>query len=138
MLVRISKLTEIGRIPACRKNARVWLDREGVTVTMLSSEGGPCGHVLVSDLPTVERRAFLTNLAGQTGLPPGKYDEDAHATFIQATASMRAKAERKAAMACLLVSIRDSAGWPDRIAIVRKQFGKNGTSMPSLKRRQRG
>ena len=130
MRLYVTDIVGLPNLPSSRFGVRKWLVSQGVKITLR----GKKLEFDIGDLPVSVRRAFLTNLAGQTGLPPGKYDEDAHATFIQATASMRAKAERKAAMACLLVSIRDSAGWPDRKAIVRKQFGKNGTSMPSLKR----
>lgn len=124
----------LGAIPTCRKNAKAWLIRRNIVVFSLQSEGGPCHHINLADLPSSERRAYLARCAAETGLPPGEYDDVAHSAFLQAPASMRAKAERKAAMACLLVSIREDAGWPDRIAIVRKQFGKAGTSKPSLKR----
>ena len=47
---------------------------------------------------------------------------------------MQAEAERKAAIACYLVSIRGTASWPDRLALVQEKFGSKGTSKPSLKR----
>lgn len=91
-------------------------------------------YIQFSDLPTLERRAYLERIADQSGLPPGEYDEDAHYHLLQAPATMRDEAERKAAMVALLVSIRHTAGWPDRVALLRKKFGDKGTSKPHLKR----
>ncbi len=53
---------------------------------------------------------------------------------MQASPSRRARAERKAAIAQLLVSLGTSVGWPERIRLVQEKFGDEGTSKPSLKR----
>lgn len=88
----------------------------------------------VSTLPDPERRACLIRSAEQTGLPVGEYDDEAHATFWQAPASMRAEAERKAQILYPLQSIRHQSRWPDRLSIVQGRFGEKGTSKPNLKR----
>jgi putative transposase len=80
------------------------------------------------------RRAFLDQHIAQQGLAPGTYDDDAHAAFLAAPAAKRAKADRKAEIARYLLSIRDHAGWPDRLALVRAKLGTDGTSKPNLKR----
>ncbi len=134
MLVRVKELCGIGDIPTCPKNAKRWAIRAGIAISQVASSGGPASIVHVSDLPEQERRAYLAKCAAATGLPPGEYDDAAHEAFWQAPASMRAEAERKAAIACLLVSIRDRASWRDRLALVHRRFGEKGTSKPWLKR----
>ncbi|WP_243642050.1 DNA-binding domain-containing protein [Rhodovulum steppense] len=59
----------------------------------------------MSDLPEPERLARLRKTCGDLHLEPGTYDEAAHAAFMEASPSLRGRAERKAAMARLLVSL---------------------------------
>ncbi|WP_165971728.1 DNA-binding domain-containing protein [Meridianimarinicoccus aquatilis] len=87
----------------------------------------------LSDLPEPERRAFLDQHIAERGLPAGDYDDAAHAAFLAAPAAKREKAERKADIARYLLSIKDHAGWPDRVALVRAKFGTAGTSKDNLK-----
>lgn len=133
-MIRVSMLLGVGRIPKCRRNAGNWLQKHNVPLIIAASEGGACRYVEVKDLPAPERHAYLMRCAEDSGLPVGAYDDDAHATFWKAPPTMRAEAERKAAIVCYLVSIRDQAGWADRLALVREKFGEKGVSKASLKR----
>jgi len=130
MKLTVADIIGLDSLPSTKMGAHKWLKRHEIPLT----KEGKRFVFHLSDLPEPERRAYLTKCAADTGLPPGAYDDAAHATFWQAPVTMRAEAERKAAIACLLVSIRAHAGWSDRLALVRKRFGRKGTSKPSLKR----
>ena len=129
-LVAIKDLLGLGGVPSSRKGAIQWCRRSGVPLV----QGR--GHFLAqrSDLPGPVRLALLRHDLETLHLCPGTYDDDAHDVFMQASPSRRARAERKAAIAQLLVSLGSSVGWPERIRLVQEKFGDEGTSKPSLKR----
>lgn len=93
--------------------------------------------VNLSDLPEPERRAFVEAQIHASGLSAGTYDEAAHAGFLEAPASMRAEAERKAAIVRALLSMPNDLRWEDKATVLRKKFGPKGISKPSLRRLQR-
>ncbi len=128
--VLASDLMGLGSIPSSKPACLAWLKRMRVTGLLV----GNTLQFKVADLPNAERQAYLARSAAETGLPMGVYDEGAHEIFWAAPASMRQEAERKAAMACLLVSLGPSARWADRLAIMQERFDSRGTSKPSLKR----
>ena len=69
------------------------------------------------------------------GLAAGDYDDAAHAGLMTAPAPARARAERRAAMARVLVGARERGlGTAERFALVRAQFGSDRASDASLKR----
>lgn len=90
--------------------------------------------VRISDLPSPVRLEILRRDLDALHLDPGTYDDEARDDFMLASPTRRARAERKAAVARLLVSLGSSASWPERIRLVREKFGDEGTSKPSLKR----
>lgn len=128
--VSAAKLMGIGSIPTSKPGCLAWLKRNRVQPHV----SGNTFLFSIADLPAPERQAYLAQCAAESGLSLGNYDDAAHEAFWQAPASMRAEAERKAAIACLLVSIRGHAGWDDRIALVHKRFGSKGSSKQTLKR----
>ena len=90
--------------------------------------------VRLADLPKPERRAWAEREAARTGLKPGVYDGTAHAAFLEAPASMRAAAERKAAIARLLLTEGAGLSWADRVSLVAERLGSAGVSKATLRR----
>ena len=88
----------------------------------------------LSDLPAEVRRGLLIRDIEASGLPSGTYDDDAHAALMGATPAMRAGAERKAEIARDLLAIGSRMSWADKAAFIRKKYGEDGTSTPSLNR----
>lgn len=138
MRVRVRHLCGVGSIPSGRTNAAKWLWRQGVSTALEPSEGGPCETIALSDLPEPERLAFLRQELDGMDLPAGEYDDDAHRQLGQASPSRRARAERRAGIARMLVALRvRGVKEGERFALVRERFGVEGTSNASLKRLQR-
>nr|WP_243627657.1 hypothetical protein [Rhodovulum sp. BSW8] len=131
LLATASELTGVGSIPTSKRACLAWLKRNGINPR-------PNGNVFffpVSDLPEPERLAWQRKTCDELHLEPGTYDEAAHAAFMEASPSLRERAERKAAMARLLVSLAaEGHGWPDRLHLVRARFPAEAVSKPSLKR----
>lgn len=88
--------------------------------------------VQIADLPEQERRAHLERNSTLGGIPMGNYDDAAHMRLLEAPATMRAEADRKADIARLLLTL-DGVVWSERVDLVQKQFGSKGTSKPRLK-----
>lgn len=133
MLVAVRGLCGVGRIPHHRISAEQCILRFGARIHQLKGAGGTFHAVALSDLPEPERLACLRRQIENLHLDPGTYDDAAHADFVQAAPSRRERAERKAAIARLLVSLGPDVGWADRLRLVRGQFGDKGTSKPRLK-----
>ena len=85
-------------------------------------------------LPEHVQRAYLARDLAACRLEPGAYDDAAHAAFAAAPPSLRAEAERRAAIVRLVLSVRERAGWPERLRLVRERFGVKAASKPTLKR----
>lgn len=132
MLVAVRGLCGVGRIPHHRISAEQCILRFGARIHQLKGAGGTFHAVALSDLPEPERLACLRRQIENLHLDPGTYDDAAHADFVQAAPSRRERAERKAAIARLLVSLGPDVGWADRLRLVRGQFGDKGTSKPRL------
>jgi len=60
------------------------------------------------------------------------YDEAAHDAFADMPPKMQAEAERKAAIARLLVSAGVALNWTQKVALARQRFGDDGTSEAPL------
>ena len=104
-----------------------------IAVTSLAGSGR-IAVVSLADLPDPERRAYPERDLAACRLAPGEHDDAAHAAFAAAAPSMRAEAERRAAIVRLLLSVRERAGWPERLRLVRERFGVKAASKPRLKR----
>lgn len=89
--------------------------------------------VQLSNLPEQERRAYLERNSSVGGSPMGDYDDAAHMRLLEAPATMRAEADRKADIARFLISLGNSLNWPQREALVREKFPGKGTSKHRLK-----
>ena len=133
-MIAVNSLAGVGRIPNHRTSASRWLRRHGVPTSWRSGKGGRIEVVSLADLPEPERRAYLERDLAACRLEPGAYDDAAHAAFAAAAPSLRAEAERRAAIVRLLLSVRERAGWPERLRLVRERFGAKAASKPTLKR----
>lgn len=137
MRVLVTELLGIGAVPLDRKSAGKWLERAGVSISQDCRDGRKPQYVNLSDLPEHERLAFLRLELERLELSEGTFDDAAHEAFAAAKPEARARAERKAAIARLWVSLREQGVKEgDRIALVRQQFGSKGTSKASLIRIQ--
>lgn len=133
MIVAVKSLAGLGGLPVDRSALSAWLRRNGIPTVMKSGPGGKAEHVRLSDLPETVRLAYLKQQIETLHLDPGTYDDAAHEAFMQASPSRRDRAERKAAMARLLVSLGPTVRWEERLRLVHDQFGKEGASKPRLK-----
>lgn len=131
--VTVRSLAGIGEVPSHRTSASKWLARNGISTFKVPVNGGEAEAVLLSDLPTPERLAYLRREIDQMHLDPGTYDDAAHEDFIHASPSRRERAERKAAVARVLVELGQSVPWSERLALVHEKFGTEGNSKPRLK-----
>lgn len=128
--VTARSLLGVGSIPSSKPACLAWLKRFDVQAEL----SGNTLLFALSDLPAPERLAFIERSIATLGLPLGTYDDAAHEVFIQAPASMRETAERKAAMVRLLVSLGQRVGWPERLDLLQRQFGADCPSKGTLKR----
>lgn len=132
--IPVRKLLGVGDIPSHRTSASKWPSGNGIPIRIGKSKGGKAEFVKLSDLPDDIRRAYLEREVERAGLPLGLYDEEAHASFSKAAASMQETAERRAAIARVLLTIGDEIPWADRHKIVQHRFGSKGTSIVTLRR----
>lgn len=133
MLIAAKKLLGVERIPSHRTSATEWLKNHDVAISRHVVNGGQAEFVNLSDLPSPERLAYLRRELDELLLDPGSYDDAAHEAFMRAAVSRRDRAERKAGIARMLVSLGPGVPWAERIALVRERFGDKGTSKPRLK-----
>lgn len=134
MLVPLKDLGGCGPCPEHRSSLSRFMVKKGIEIIVSRDDGRKRELVNVADLPDNIRRAFLEKHIAAQGMAAGTYDDDAHAVFEEAPATMRAAALRKADMAVYLLSIRAHHGWPERLAMMREKFGEKGVTVPSLKR----
>ena len=128
MQVFASDLMGIGSIPASKPACLAWLERQG----LVGAKVGNAFAFQLSDLPEQERRAYLERNSSSNEMPMGDYDDAAHMRLLEAPATMRAEADRKAEIARLLLTL-DGVVWAERVDLVQKKFGSKGTSKPRLK-----
>lgn len=134
MMIPVRLLLGIGPVPSDRTAAKRWLSRHCVATEVLPGDGRRPQTVHLTDLPDDVRRALAEKHVAEAGLPPGDYDDEAHARLAVAPATVRALAERKAGIVCFLKSLPEGTSWADRIALARKRFGAKGVSKATLKR----
>lgn len=130
MMLAVIDVVGLPGLPTTPMGVRKWLRSNGVNV----EKQGKRFAFPFSSLPDNAKQAYLERACEEGGLPVGNYDDAAHAAFLAAPASLRAAAERRAAMARYLLTVRAHTGWPERLAMVRAKFGAKGVSKPSLKR----
>jgi putative transposase len=117
-------------VPASRMGVWKWL--RNLSIRLTQDENRFTFHL--SDLPEPVRLAYVQRECERAGLPAGVYDDQAHEAFADAKASMRVEAERKAAIARLLLTADTMLTWPEKVALVASKFGKKGVSVASLRR----
>jgi putative transposase len=133
MRLAVSDIAGVAGVPGTNRGVRDWLKRLCIPV-------GTVGNRFtfhLSDLPDSVRQAFLARAVATAGLEPGAFDDVAHAAFLEAPETMRAEAERRAAIAVFLLKLGDAVTWAERAALATDKFGPEGTSIPSLKRLSR-
>lgn len=91
-LLSVCNLVGLPGLPSTAFGIRKWLKRNDIA---LIQDGNRFAFSL-SDLPPEVRRAVIERDIAAAGLPLGAYDEEAHRALANATAKMRAEAERKA------------------------------------------
>ena len=130
MQIAVSDLIALDGLPNTKMGVHKWLQRNSVPLL----KDGQRFTFLLSDLPEPVRRAVIERDIATSGLPAGEYDADAHDTFAAATPTMWDEAERKAAIARVLVTTGKGLPWSKREEIVQAKFGSKGVSKPSLMR----
>ena len=133
-MIPVRSLLGLAGIPTHRTSASKWLHRNGISTCLAKGRGGDVECVNFSDLPEPVRLDYNHRECERAGLPPGAYDDQAHEAFAAAKPVMRAAAERKAAIARLLLTAGTILTWPQKVALVASKFGKKGVSVASLKR----
>ena len=132
MQIAVRSILGIGGVPKDRTSATRWLIKAGVSIVTLEGDARRPEAVNLADLPETVRRAVIERDIATSGLPAGEYDADAHDTLAAATPAMRNEAERKAAIARILVTIGKGLPWYKRVELVQSRFGSKGVSKPSL------
>jgi putative transposase len=132
-LARVTSILGVGTIPKDRSAATKWMVRNGIPTTVVKSDGRNTKAISISDLPSEGRLAFLKRQIEALHSDPGIFGDAAHKEFMQAVPSRRDRAERKAAIARLLVSLGPGVKWDARLRLVHEQFGSDGASKPRLK-----
>lgn len=131
-MISVSGLVGIAKLPGSKMGLHKWFRREAIPVLKLN------GRLVVhlSDLPQDIRHAYLAREIERATLAPGDYDEAAHDAFLALPASMQAEAERKAAVARLLMKAGPEASQQEKFDLVHRTFGCKGNSKGTLKRIQ--
>lgn len=132
-MIFAKSLLGLGGVPSDRTSASKWLARHGVRTFRVPVNGGEAEAVELMQLPGDVRLAYLRREIEELHLDPGTFDDAAHDEFWQASPSRRERAERKAAVARLLVALGSRVPWTERLALVHEQFGAEGHSKPRLK-----
>jgi putative transposase len=130
MMLTVSDIVALPGLPNTPMGARKWLARQGIKTALR----GKRFEFSLADLPEEVRRALAERHVVEAELPPGDYDDEAHARLAAAPATVRALAERKAGIVYLLKSLPAGTSWADRLALVRKRFGAKGVSKATLRR----
>lgn len=134
MKIAVQKLLGVGTIPQDRTAAKRWLDAQSVPFAICNLDRRRPVSVLLSDLPEQERLAVIERELVTAGLEMGQYDEAAHKEYLAAPASIRSKAEKRAAFVRELWIMGPDIGWSERLKILRKKFGDHTPSKMTLKR----
>ncbi|MEM1372375.1 MAG: hypothetical protein AAGG72_09150 [Pseudomonadota bacterium] len=134
MNATVQSILGLGPVPKHRSAAAHWLRRNGAVTIADENDGRRTEYVLIETLPSdLSAKYFETNMLCASSAV-GTYDDEAHAAFLTASPSLRAKAERRAAIAQYLFSIPVDATWAERLSLVRSKCGNKGVSKSSLMR----
>jgi len=131
MLITARAIAGMGGVPASKPACLAWLKRHNVPE--VQSEGQALLFRL-SDLPEAVRLAYAARRSQELGLEVGAYDDAAHKALMQAPASLRDGAERRAELARFLVALPEDMSLADKVRAAQAAFGAEGTSKASVKR----
>lgn len=130
-MLTVASIVGLPGVPTTCRGVRDWLISKAIPL----QQDGKRFVFNLSDLPEAVRRAWLDRTAEELGLEPGTYDAAAHEALLEATPTVRDRAEKKAAIVRFLVA-RRKAGMTraEAHAAVRAAFGAEFTSAASLDR----
>lgn len=134
MQIQLRSLRGLAGLPSDRTALSTWMNRHGIPTSTTSGRGGREEIVNLSDLPEPIRLAQIQRECELAGLPAGVSDDEAHKVLATAKPSMQAAAERKAAIARVLLTAGLQLKWPQKIALIISKFGEKGVSNASLRR----
>jgi putative transposase len=133
-LIAVRQILGVGGLPTDRTAAGKWLSRAGVPLTFAEDDKNRTSLVRLSDLPEAVRLAYAARRSQELGLEVGAYDDAAHKALMQAPASLRDGAERRAELARFLVALPEDMSLADKVRSAQAAFGAEGTSKASVKR----
>jgi putative transposase len=131
MLITARAVAGIAGVPASKPACLAWLKRHNVTAVRGKSQAL---LFRLSDLREPVRLAYAARRSQELGLVAGAYDDAAHKALMQAPASLRDAAERRAEVARFLVALPEGIGLADKVRAAQAEFGAEGTSKASVKR----
>lgn len=134
MLAKVKSFLGLAGVPSDRSSASEWLHRRQIKVTRKPTNGGHADFVELSTLPVEVQHAIQMRDLLEGGLAPGTRDDEAHRVYEEASPKARARAETRAAMARVIVSLRPDTPWVECEKIIRKRFALEGVSTATLKR----
>lgn len=129
-MIGVADICGLPGVPTTPFGVRKWLRSNHVPL----EQDGKRLTFSASDLPEPVRLAYQARQAESSGLAAGVPDDEAHAVLAAAKPSMQAEAERKAAIARVLMTAGLHLTWPQKIALITSKFGKKGVSNASLRR----
>lgn len=129
MFVTVRDLEGLPGVPASRWGVFKWLETNGVPKRLTERQA----VFRISDLPADVRLAYLQRQLDGLGIDQGEYDEAAHRLFMEAAPARRERAERKAQVAAVLVSLGKLVPCEERLQIIHARFGEKGHSKARLK-----
>jgi hypothetical protein len=120
VLLSTRELQGIGGLPESKMGCLKWLKRHDVQAV---KSGSQALLFRLSDLPEAVRLAYAARRSQELGLEVGAYDDAAHKALMQAPASLRDAAERRAELARFLVALPEGIGLADKVRAARAAFG---------------
>lgn len=105
MLIPVRSVRGLAGIPAHRTSATIWLRKRGVALMQETGDGRRTALVRLSDLPEPVRLAYAVRRSQERGLVAGAYDDAAHKALMEAPASLRDEAERRAEIARFVLGL---------------------------------
>ena len=131
VLLSTRELQGIGGLPESKMGCLKWLKRHDVQAV---KSGSQALLFALSDLPDSVRLAYAARRSQERGLVAGAYDDAVHKVLMEAPASLRDEAERRAEIARFVLGLAGKLSLAEKARAVRAEFGAEGTSEASVKR----
>ena len=130
MLVPVTEIMGVGRIPVHRTSASKWLRRFDVPVSVSSDDARKPESVNIVDLPEPERLAFLARRAEAMGLPMGTHDDAAHLTLAAKPVTVQNAAYTRAET-MMFIARHERAGlkWGQIARLLKVETAKSDTAI---------